>query len=140
MTFLVDANVLCEPTRPSPNTNVIEWLTENEESLVLDPIVLGEISIGILSLPAGRKRTRLEQWFEDVVRTVECVPWDAAVSRRWARLVVDLRKKGRSMPLLDGMIAATALAQGFTVATRNTTDFKKAGVDTFDPFLARGAA
>ena len=134
MTFLVDANVLCEPTRPSPSGKVIEWLTANEEHLVLDSIVLGEISIGILSLPGGRKRTRLEKWFDEVVRTIECVPWDAAVSRRWARLVVDLRKKGRSLPLLDGMIAATALELGFTVATRNVADFAKTGVDTLDPF------
>ena len=134
MSFLVDANVLCEPTRPAPDGRVVYWLTKNESRLVVDPIVLGEISIGILTLPAGRKRVRLEQWFEEVVRTVECVPWDAAVSRRWARLVAELRRKGRSLPLLDGMIAATALEHGFTVATRNVADFEKTGVSVVDPF------
>jgi len=134
MSFLVDANVLCEPTRPAPDGRVVDWLTKNESRLVVDPIVLGEISIGILTLPAGRKRVRLEQWFEEVVRTVECVPWDAAVSRRWARLVAELRRKGRSLPLLDGMIAATALEHGFTVATRNVADFEKTGVSVVDPF------
>jgi predicted nucleic acid-binding protein len=134
MTFLVDANVLCEPTKPFPVTGVVDWLTANEADLVIDAIVLGEIAAGILSLPAGRKRTQVEKWFEDIVTCVECLPWDVAVSRRWARLVAQLRKTGRAIPLLDSMIAATALEHGLTVATRNVRDFEKTGVAVFDPF------
>jgi predicted nucleic acid-binding protein len=69
-----------------------------------------------------------------VAETIDCLPWDADVARRWARLVADLRRKGKPMPLLDSMIAATALTHGLTVATRNTDDFKRAGVKVFDPF------
>jgi toxin FitB len=57
-------------------------------------------------------------------------------ARRWARLVVELKRRGQPMPLLDGMIAATALAHDLTVATRNTRDFQKAGVPVVDPFAA----
>ena len=134
MTFLVDANVLSEPTKQNPHSKVVEWLTTNEASLFVDSIILGELRIGILALPHGRKRARLEEWFEAVVDTIECLPWDAAVSQRWATLVVDLKRKGTSLPLLDGMIAATALEHGLTVATRNTPDFSKTGVKTFNPF------
>jgi toxin FitB len=134
MIYLVDANILCEPTRPAPHPSVIDWLYANEGSLVVDPIILGEISIGILALPHGRKRTRFEQWFASVVQMVECLPWDAAVGLRWGRLVADLRKKGQNLPLLDGMIAATALTHDLTVATHNVRDFKRAGVKVFDPF------
>jgi predicted nucleic acid-binding protein len=67
-------------------------------------------------------------------KPVPSTPWDAAISRRWARPVVDLRRKGSAMPLLDGMIAATALEHDLTVATRNVTDFRKAGVRVVDPF------
>jgi predicted nucleic acid-binding protein len=132
--YLVDANVLSEPTKPAPSGRVVHWLSANERNLVVDSIILGELCIGVLALPRGRKRTQLEQWFAAIAQTVNCLPWDAAISRRWAELVVDLRRKGDAMPLLDGMIAATALQHNLTVATRNTRDFGKAGVKVVDPF------
>lgn len=134
MTYLVDANVLSEPTRPSPSPKVIDWLTANERQLVVDPIVLGELCIGVPRLPAGRKRGQLERWFDALIQTIECLPWDAAVARRWAKLVVALRKKGRTLPVLDAMIAATALEHRLTVARRNVNDFKRGGVDVVNPF------
>jgi len=134
MPYLVDANVLSEPTKPQPDANVVEWLSAHEDDLVVDPIVLGEIRVGVLVLPSGQKRTRLEQWLTAVEGVVECLPWDSAVSRRWAELVAGLRRKGQALPLLDSMIAATALEHGLTVATRNVRDFQKAGVKVVDPF------
>jgi predicted nucleic acid-binding protein len=134
MTFLVDANVLSEPTKPAPSSKVIDWLSANERNLVVDSIILGELCIGILALAPGRKRRQLEQWFDALMQTIECLPWDATISRRWAKLVVDLRRKGKTMPLLDGMIAATALHHDLTIATRNTRDFGKAGLSVFNPF------
>lgn len=134
MTYLVDANVLSEPTKPAPNDKVVEWLTMNEGNLVVDSIILGELFIGILSLPRGRKRTQLEQWFEAVVQTIDCLPWDAPISRRWAALVADLKRQGETLPLLDGMIAATALQHDLTIATRNTRDFRKTSVKVVNPF------
>ena len=135
MMFLVDANVLSEPIRPAPDPRVVEWLSAHEEELVVDAVVLGELSVGILGYPAGRKRAALERWFESVVQAIECLPWDAGVSLRWARMVSQLKRKGQSLPLLDSMIAATALHHGLTVVTRNTRDFQRTGVKVFDPFL-----
>ena len=134
MTYLVDANVLCEPTRPAPDAKVVAWLTAYEGEYVVDAIVLAEIQMGIIALPRGRKRSVLEQWFAGVVQRVECLPWDAAVGLRWAQLVVDLQKQGQAMPTRDSMIAATALTHDLTIATHNTRDFKKAGIKVVDPF------
>jgi toxin FitB len=134
MIYLVDANVLSEPTKEMADSRVVAWLNANESNLIVDSIIIGELRIGILALPRGRKRDRLEQWYETVVETIECLPWDATVSRRWATLVVELKRKGETVPLLDGMIAATALQHDLIVATRNTRDFQKTGVKTLNPF------
>ena len=134
MIYLVDANVLSEPTKQTADSRVVGWLTANESNLIVDSIIIGELRIGILALPRGRKRARLEQWYETVVETIECIPWDATISQRWAALVVELKRKGETVPLLDGMIAATALQHGLIVATRNTRDFQKTGVKTLNPF------
>ena len=134
MIYLVDANVLSEPTRPAPSSKVIDWLGANEQDIVVDSMMLGELYIEILALPRGRKRIQLEQWFEALVRTIDCLPWDATIARRWALLVVDLKRRGEPLPLLDGMIAATALRHDLTIATRNTRDFKRAGVKVLNPF------
>ncbi len=134
MTFLVDANILSEPTRARPDERCLAWLAANEAEIAVDPIVLGEMRFGILLLPKGRRRRRLEQWFDTGVQRLFCLPWEAATGLRWAQLVVDLRKSGRAMPIKDSMIAATALAHSLTLATRNRGDFEKAGLKLVDPF------
>jgi predicted nucleic acid-binding protein len=135
MTYLVDANILSEPTKHRPDAKVVAWLSANERDFVVDSVILGEIALGILVLPRGRKRAQLERWFEAVADRIDCLAWDASISRRWAQLVANLRKKGQTLPVLDSMIAATALTHGLTVATHNVRDFQKAGVPVLDPFV-----
>jgi predicted nucleic acid-binding protein len=132
--YLVDANVLSEPTRPDPSARVVAWLRANERALAVDPIILGEVRFGIHLLPAGKRRRRLERWFESGVATLVCLPWDAATGLRWAELLADLRRAGSAMSVKDSMIAATALVHRLTVATRNQKDFRKTGVRVFNPF------
>ena len=134
MTYLVDANVLSEATRPAPDPEVVKWLRRHERELVVDPIILGEIRFGIHLLPAGKRRRRLEGWFEGGVAKITCLPWDAATGLRWAKLLADLRTAGRAMPIKDSLIAATALVHGLTVVTRNARDFETARVKVVDPF------
>ncbi|MFV1979598.1 MAG: PIN domain-containing protein [Rhodothermia bacterium] len=134
MKTLVDANVLSEATRADPDPTVVAWLREHERQIVIDPIILGEIRFGINLLPKGRRRTRLEAWFDRGVAGIVCLPWDAATGIRWAQLLADLRRSGRAMPIKDSMIAATALQNGLSIATRNVKDFRKTGVDVLNPF------
>jgi toxin FitB len=134
VTYLVDANVLSEPTRPEPAAHVVDWLRDNERELAVDPIILGEVRYGIHLLNAGKRRRRLERWFEQGVATMVCLPWDAATGLRWAESLADLRRAGLAMSVKDSMIAATALVHRLTLATRNQKDFKKAGVKVVNPF------
>ena len=135
MTFLVDANVLSEATKPAPSQDVVEWLRVNEPEIAVDPIILGEIHFGILLVPTGRRRRRLEEWFESGVRRIQCLPLDASHGLRWAKLLAVLRKSGQAMAIKDSLIAATALVHDLTVVSRNDRDFKKAGVRLINPFL-----
>jgi predicted nucleic acid-binding protein len=140
MKYLVDANVLSEATRPTPDPAVVRWLEENEPELAIDAIVFSELAVGVESLPGGRKRARLEAWFEGFRETIECLPWDSATAREWARLVVELRRRGRKMPLFDSMVAATARVHNLAIVTRNVRDFEPAGVEVLNPFPDGGSA
>ncbi len=131
--YLVDANVLSEATKPRPNQRVVDWLAHNEPELAVDPIILGEIRFGILLLPTGRRRNRLERWFEDGVQRLHCIPWEAPTGLRWAELLATLRAEGRVMPIKDSLIAATALTHDMTIATLNRRDFEAANVTIVDP-------
>ena len=132
--YLVDANVLSEPTKPAPDPAVIQWLRDHEPDIVVDPIILGEIQFGILLLPRGKRRARLEMWFEEGVHRIHCVPWDAESGLRWAELLALLRATGEAMPVKDSLIATTALVHHLTVVTRNRGDFEKARVEVLNPF------
>ena len=77
MKYLVDANVLSEPTKPTPDARVLEWLRAHEPDIAVDPIILAELRFGILILPKGRKRAALERWFNSGVERLHCLPWDS---------------------------------------------------------------
>jgi toxin FitB len=135
VTYLVDANVLSEPTKPRPNASVITWLRANEAELAVDPIIVGEVRFGILVLPRGKKRAALERWFDEGVKRLECLEWDAETGVRWAKLLGDLRLKGKAMPIKHSLVAATALVHELVVVTRNRTDFAHTGLELVDPFI-----
>ena len=92
--YLVDANVLSEATKPAPDQRVVDWLGRNEPELAVDPVILGEIRFGILLLPRGRRRSRLERWFEDGVQKLQCIPWEASTGLRWAELLATTSRGG----------------------------------------------
>jgi toxin FitB len=85
-------------------------------------------------LPDGKRRRRLEKWFEHGIALMHCLPWEAETGLRWAMLLADLRAASHTMSIKDSMIAATALRHGLTVATRNEYDVRLAGVKVVDPF------
>lgn len=138
MNFLVDANVLSEATKPQPAPSVNDWLRVHERRLVVNPIVLGELEYGILLLPAGRRRTRLQKWFAEGARKLFVLDIDAGTASVWAELLAELKRKGRAMPLKDSLIAATARQHRLTVATRNVSDYRHAGVLLVNPFEPNG--
>jgi predicted nucleic acid-binding protein len=132
--FIADANLLSEATKPAPSLQVMEWLRLHEEELSVTPVILGELEFGILLLPTGAKKKRLQLWFEKIRSTVCCLDFDSKVASSWAHLLAHLKANGYAMPIKDSLIAASAIAHNLTLATRNTRDFKNAKVDLINPF------
>jgi toxin FitB len=112
-------------------------VVRQERDVAVDPVILGEVRFGILLLPKGKRRTRLERWFAAGVQRLHCLSWEAETGLRCAELLASLRASGRAMPIKDSLIAATALVHDLTVATRNDADFEKAGVRIINPFRRR---
>ena len=134
MKFLVDANVLSEATKPQPDANVVAWLAHHETELAINPIILGELRFGILSLPKSKRRSGLLEWLDTGVRYMAMLDLDAETAGHWAQPLANLRLKGRAMPVKDSLIAATALQFSLPIATRNTKDFAFANVRVVNPF------
>ena len=135
MKWLLDTNILREATKPLPSSKVVDWLRAEGADSAIDPIVLGELKYGILILPRGARRNRLEAWFNAGARTMNGLPWDRETGLEWAALLARLRANGLTMPLRDSMIAATALAHKLTLVTRNVRDFGVARVPLLNPFV-----
>jgi len=138
VSYLLDTCVICEPTRAKPSPRVLAWLREQpEETLFLSVLTLGEIRKGAALLPAGPKRRALERWLERDLperfsgRIVEV---DADAADLWGRLIASAEAKGRPLPTLDSLLAATALSRGLTLVTRNTPDFTATGAELLDPW------
>jgi predicted nucleic acid-binding protein len=120
---------------------VKQWLTATPlDSIYVSVITLGEIQFGIELLPASKRRAQLEQWmqhdfnawFPGRILTV-----DADVVKRWAVLTAKRQQEGRPLASLDGLIAATALCHGLTLATHDVDDFRGLGLTLLDPWGER---
>jgi len=136
--YILDTNVISELVTLKPNSKVIHWLESvDPDNIYLSVITLGEIWMGVEKLPASKRKNTLDSWFNDelLVRFHNRIlPLDLPVLLTWGELTARLEKTGNPMPAIDSLLAATALQSEFTLVTRNTEDFKHAGVSLSDPW------
>lgn len=131
MKNLLDTCVIAEYQKPVPNAKVMNWLiSQIEESLFLSVLTIGEIEKGIAKLAASKRKNNLEVFIGNLVTRFDrrIFDLDTATLRRWGRLTGSLEKKGRVLPIIDSLLAATALEYDLTIITRNTADFVVTGV------------
>lgn len=138
MAYLLDTCAISEPQQDSPEPKVLQFLADLRPSdSFISVFALGETWKGIELLPPSRKRIRLTAWFEnDLLPSFagRILVLDQDCLMKWATTTARLQLAGRPLPVVDSLIAATALVHGLTVVTRNESDFAPTGVPILNPW------
>lgn len=138
MKYLLDTCLISELVKKQPNSSVVRWLDEqDEQSLFLSVLNLGELQKGISKLQDSAKRDELQAWVTlDLVErfTGRILEIDLKTSLCWGRLQGEAEQAGLKLPVMDSLIAATAAAHGLIVVTRNAKDIERCGVQVCNPW------
>lgn len=141
MKYLLDTCLISELVRKEPAGNVVAWVrAQQERHMFLSVLTIGELRKGIERMPEGRKRMKLVNWLDTDLKlrfSGRLLPIDEEIAERWGLLCAAANAKGASVPVLDGLIAATALVHGMTVVTRNVKDIHPTGALVCDPWQFR---
>jgi predicted nucleic acid-binding protein len=134
--WLLDTCVVSELSRPVPDARVVDWLGRHRDDYLLSAVTLGEVAYGVERLPHGAQRNALQRWAADLHRRFasRTLVTDEAVWITFGRLKASLRSMGRPQEDLDIILAATAIVNGLTLATRNLRDFADTGVALVNPW------
>jgi predicted nucleic acid-binding protein len=133
MKYLLDTVVVSQYSKIPPDPVVDAWIqrTDDREMYICD-VTFAELWYGVHLLPAGKKRAALESWLEDKLYLQffnRVVGLDLSVARHYGSLMARAKKNGFSPDVMDGIIAATAVANGMVVATLNRKHFEQLGVE-----------
>lgn len=139
MRYLLDTNVLSELRRPRGDEAVRRWVSSvSTGDLYLSALVIGEIRRGVERL--RRRDPDRAEVYESWLTTVQhhyadrILPVSTEVAEEWGRMSVP-----DPIPVVDGLMAATAKVRTMTFVTRNTADVRRTGVDLLNPFENGGA-
>ncbi|HQV94944.1 MAG TPA: type II toxin-antitoxin system VapC family toxin [Anaerolineales bacterium] len=138
MKYLLDTCVISELVVKQPNPNVVEFVDSlDPDDSFLSVITIGEISKGIEKLSKSKRKQELQAWLKDdlLIRfDGKIISLDANILVEWGILTARLEATGRTMPALDSLIAATALARQLILVTRNVSDFEETGIEIENPW------
>ena len=140
--YLLDTNIVSELAKPLPSAPLREWMTAREDgSMFIASLTVAEIQRGILELPLGRRRDRLDGWFAgpegpQALFSGRVLAFDENAALIWGRLMAEGKTVGQPRSGLDMILAAVAEANDCLVITANERDF--AGVPFMNPLRPRG--
>jgi toxin FitB len=136
--IMLDTNVVSEPLRAVASPAVIDWLDrQNIETLFLSTISLAELRYGVAALPEGRRKDGLRAALEERIFSLfgsRILAFDTAAAEAYAVIRARARAAGKTIGASGSYLAATAAANGFAVATRDTGPFEAAGVPVINPW------
>jgi len=136
--IVLDTNVISELMRPEPHPAVVAWIAARPNAqLCTTSVNKAEILYGIIALPEGRRRTALiaaaEAMFEEDLAD-RVLPFNDVAAERYPEIVTARRRAGRPIEAFDALIAATTLAAGADLATRDVSGFENLGLKLIDPW------
>lgn len=137
MRTLIDTCVLSEVQRKKGHPGVRKKLEAlAEEDIFLSVLTLGELRKGIDKLKASARKTALSEWFEQILATSKdrILPVDSETAIIWGEITAKAGRKGKTLPAIDGLLAATALRHGLHLMTRNVADFETTGALLSNPW------
>jgi hypothetical protein len=137
LSFLLDTNVVSEPTRPRPELRVLRWLAQRRpDEVFVSAATVAEVRYGIEAIQDGARKRALERWYAETFegRPERVIPVTLDVADAWGRVRRRAEMAKRTMSVVDTIIAATAEVRGLVVATRNVRDFEVWGGPVFDPW------
>jgi len=138
MKYLLDTCVVSEMVRKQPDRNVLKWLAKvDQDNLFLSVITIGEIEKGVAKLAESARKKKISEWLHDdlIIRFQKHIlPIDTKVMIVWGKQLALLEQKGRTLPAIDSMIAATAISHELILVTRNINGFESADVEIFNPW------
>lgn len=136
--IVLDTNIVSELMRSQPDESVLRWIgTYRATNLFITALTQAEILYGLELLPEGKRRTDLKQAAQsmfdlDFARRI--LPFDSDSAQQFAIIAATRRAIGRPISQIDAQIAAIALSQNATLATRNVSDFKQCGIEIVNPW------
>lgn len=137
MKVLLDTCVISELARPNCHPAIRQLLSDTpEEHLYLSVITIGELTKGVSLLAESHRKQALQLWLYGLLRrfSAQILPITEDTAEIWGKLTARAQGEGKTIPIADGLIAATALGHGLAVVTRNSRDFVATGVLVIDPW------
>ena len=141
--IILDTNVISETQKKTPDPMVMDWLdAQDPTNLYLSTITAAELVFGVQSMPEGKRRDGLLKAVTDILQedfAGRLLPFDDAAAWAYGEHLAAARKRGHTISMADGQIAAIALSRpGAMVATRDRTPFLALGADVLDPWSFGG--
>jgi predicted nucleic acid-binding protein len=135
MRYLVDTNVILELSKTPVQDKVRKWFEDvPAEELYICALTIGELQCGVERMGNGKRKDALKDWVNSKLAdwfAQRILPIDANAAKVWGCL----KATSRTLPIIDSLIAAVALANGLVVVTRNTKDFAGIkGLATLNPW------
>jgi toxin FitB len=135
VSWLLDADVLCQPAKKHGNASVIAWLERNKRDCYTSSIVITQVAFWVRS-KRGKQRIALQKWLTQLIDAMHgrILGFSVSIAHVWAEQQHELLSIGRPMPVEDSYIAAIARMHNLTIATGNVKDFQRPGIKVLNPF------